>query len=70
MPEVIGTTSAVAEEVLEPLRRLEKRQLQVAARAQAAGEERYRATADQLPPPRSGSGTLYDDRRRRHGRPL
>lgn len=41
-------TSAVADEVLEPLRKIEVRQIAFAARARAAGEARYAATANHL----------------------
>ena len=41
-------TSAVADEVLEPLRRIEARQVRIAARAQEVGEARFRRTADKL----------------------
>jgi murein DD-endopeptidase MepM/ murein hydrolase activator NlpD len=41
-------TSAVADEVLEPLRRLETRQLAFAAKARAAGENRFQQTANEL----------------------
>ncbi len=40
--------SAIAEEVLAPLRQLEARQLAVAGKARAAGEARYQATAEHI----------------------
>ncbi|MES2445483.1 MAG: M23 family metallopeptidase [Pseudomonadota bacterium] len=48
LPETSAKTSAVAEEVLEPLRRLEARQVAMAAQARAAGEARYEQTAAQI----------------------
>lgn len=48
LPEIDAKTSAVAEEVLEPLRRLEARQLAMAAEARATGEARYEQTAAQI----------------------
>ncbi len=54
-PEVLNrplpqapVTGAVTSEVIEPLRRIEQRQLVFAARAQAAGEARYQETARHL----------------------
>lgn len=48
VPNVSQQTSSVAQEVLEPLRRLETRQLAVAAKARAAGESRFQQTANEL----------------------
>lgn len=48
VPPVTAKTSAVTEEVLEPLRRLEERQLAMAATARATGEARYEQTAAQI----------------------
>jgi murein DD-endopeptidase MepM/ murein hydrolase activator NlpD len=48
LPATTAKTSAVTEEVLEPLRRLEQRQLAMAAQARATGEARYEQTAAQI----------------------
>ena len=48
MPATVNRTSAVADEVLEPLRRLEARQLVLAVKARAVAEARFQQTADQL----------------------
>jgi len=48
LPETSAQTSAVTEEVLEPLRRLEAKQLAVASQVRAAGEARYEQTAAQI----------------------
>jgi murein DD-endopeptidase MepM/ murein hydrolase activator NlpD len=48
LPETSARTSAVTEEVLEPLRRLEAKQLAVASQVRAAGEARYEQTAAQI----------------------
>lgn len=48
LPETANKTSAVAEEVLAPLRRLEARQLALAVKAQAVIEARYVKTADAI----------------------
>jgi len=48
LPQTNAKTSAVTEEVLEPLRRLEARQVAMAAQARATGEARYEQTAAQI----------------------
>ncbi len=48
LPQTSAKTSAVTEEVLEPLRRLEQRQVAMAAQARATGEARYEQTAAQI----------------------
>ena len=48
LPETANKTSAVTEEVLEPLRRLETRQLALAAKARVAAETRYQQTAAKM----------------------
>lgn len=48
LPQTSAKTSAVTEEVLEPLRRLEQRQVAMAAEARATGEARYEQTAAQI----------------------
>jgi len=48
LPQTSAKTSAVTEEVLEPLRRLEARQVAMAAQARATGEARYEQTAAQI----------------------
>jgi murein DD-endopeptidase MepM/ murein hydrolase activator NlpD len=48
LPDTAAKTSSVAEEVIEPLRRLENRQLAMAGKAQAAAEARYQQTAGKL----------------------
>lgn len=48
LPAVKDKTSAVADEVLEPLRRLEARQVAMAGQAKAAAEARYEQTAAQM----------------------
>lgn len=48
LPETANKTSAVAEEVIEPLRRLESRQLALAVKARATLEARYNQTADKI----------------------
>lgn len=48
LPGVSNKTSAVAEEVIEPLRRLEARQLAMAGKAQKVAEARYQLTAGKL----------------------
>jgi murein DD-endopeptidase MepM/ murein hydrolase activator NlpD len=48
LPAASARTSAVAEEVLAPLRNLETRQLAMAVRARALGEARFEATAAHL----------------------
>lgn len=48
LPETAPQTSAVAQEVLAPLRKVERRQLALAAKARVAGEARYAKTADHL----------------------
>jgi murein DD-endopeptidase MepM/ murein hydrolase activator NlpD len=48
IPAVQGETSAVADEVLAPLRRLEARQIAMAGRAKATAEARYEKTAAQI----------------------
>lgn len=48
LPANAPKTSAVAEEVLAPLKRVEARQVALAGKARAAGEARYQQTAQQL----------------------
>lgn len=48
IPSAANKTSAVANEVLEPLRRLEARQLALAIKARAVAEARYERTADAI----------------------
>jgi murein DD-endopeptidase MepM/ murein hydrolase activator NlpD len=48
LPTAANKTSAVADEVLEPLRRLEARQLALAVKARATLEARYNQTADKI----------------------
>lgn len=48
LPSAANKTSAVANEVLEPLRRLEARQLTLAIKAQAVAQARYERTADAI----------------------
>lgn len=48
LPAAAPRTSAIADEVLAPLRQVEQRQLALAGKAKAAGEARYQQTAAQL----------------------
>ncbi|NML05520.1 M23 family metallopeptidase [Sphingomonas sp. G-3-2-10] len=48
LPETNDKTSALTEEVLEPLRKLEARQVVLAAQARATGEARFEKTAAQM----------------------
>jgi murein DD-endopeptidase MepM/ murein hydrolase activator NlpD len=48
IPETANKTSAVTDEVLEPLRRLEARQTALAVKARAVVEARYQQTAAQI----------------------
>jgi murein DD-endopeptidase MepM/ murein hydrolase activator NlpD len=48
VPAIKDKTSAVTDEVLEPLRRLEARQVAMAGQARAAAEARYEQTAAQI----------------------
>ena len=48
MPANAPRTSAVADEVLAPLRRVEARQIALAGKARAAGEARFQQTADHM----------------------
>jgi murein DD-endopeptidase MepM/ murein hydrolase activator NlpD len=48
LPQTAPKTSAVAEEVLAPLRQVEDRQVALAGKARVAGEARYQQTAAQL----------------------
>jgi murein DD-endopeptidase MepM/ murein hydrolase activator NlpD len=48
IPGTANKTSAVTEEVIEPLRRLENRQLALAGKARATAEARYQQTAAKL----------------------
>ncbi|MDG2535969.1 M23 family metallopeptidase [Sphingomonas sp. HITSZ_GF] len=48
LPNASGRTSAVASEVLAPLKQVEARQVAMAGKARAAGEARYNQTAGEL----------------------
>jgi murein DD-endopeptidase MepM/ murein hydrolase activator NlpD len=48
LPNASGRTSAVANEVLAPLKQVEARQVAMAGKARAAGEARYNQTAGEL----------------------
>ncbi|NWP89498.1 M23 family peptidase, partial [Escherichia coli] len=48
LPSTSARTSAVASEVLAPLKQVEARQVAMAGKARAAGEARYNQTAGEL----------------------